>query len=812
MTEARLARLSQFVLGERNVRGARALGWRRYRDAACGFGGQWLRLAVDWSDVDKRDVKTDEGLGLSLRAVGDLAEAARIARPWADKDALMRKLYVDAVVEALSRDNPPEPLEEERLAEFAAIIEPVKSPLGAQALGWYRLERGEFAAAERWFKDALAWWPPQRSELSQRLSVPAVDYRPILAKLALTRADYRRTPLAFASTTSPVSKRSYVDTPEGFANTEEGYARTLRALGRLEDAEAIAWPWRDRWPGLRRLFLEIAVEAMSGKDAAKISAERLDRYAATIEDARSAPAATAMAWRELNAKAPEAAARWFERALAWSPPGTPDPGLIEGYVAALQAQKKFDEADKLAARWRGVSPRFDLIYLQSEVQALRAADGGAPTASAKYAGIAAEVEKAHSGEGALSLGWLAYETKDYARALTWFHNAVAWGAGDKGKEGVALSLRALDRFEDLAAFGYAERAAPAVRGVYYGGMIAWLTADKPVREVKAEARRSFEEVVGEDRSANGAQALGWASILRGQGADARRWFESAVGWSGFDPLADPQKPDAERIKLVEGYVQAVRAAGDLSRSEDVAYVWRGASPGIAGLYLQIVTQEIADDTAILTSQRMARFAGFARTSTRPKQRRRSPGASIAPRRRRTRSPGSSARSPGRRRARRRRRSPKAMCCRCAPPAGSPTPKTSPSACRKTRTCGRSTSPTVVAELADAKAEFGGARLSRFVAAVGATRSSGGRAGARLAPARTGQLRLCGAVVPQGAGVERRQRRGRRDRARPGAEPAQGRRLCRGRDDRLRLARSQPRDGQIVRRHRRRGADARGAGR
>ena len=548
---------------------------------------------------------------------------------------------------------------------------------------------------------------------------------------------------------------------------------------------------------------------MSGKDAAKISSERLARYAATIEEARSASAATAMAWRELNAKAPEAAARWFEKALAWSPPGTPDPGLIEGYVAALQAQKKFDEADKLAARWRGTSARFDLIYLQSEVQALRA-DGGAPAASAKYAGIAAEVEAAHSGEGALSLGWLAYESKDFSHALVWFRNAVAWGAGDKGKEGVALSLRALDRFEDLAAFGYAERATSAVREVYYGGMIAWLTADKPLREVKAEARRSFEEVVGEDRSANGAQALGWASILRGQGADARRWFESAVGWSGFDPLVEPQNPAPERTKLVEGYIQAVRAAGDLGRSEDVAYVWRAGSPAVAGLYLQIVTQEIADDTAILSSERLARFAGFA-------ERQRSADAAAALGWRFYRA----------------KAAPDAIGwferALAWSPAGAPPKKVAEGYVLSLRAAGRLADAenfafglakdpdmralylsAVIAELADAKAEFGAPahgplrRRRRRGALVGR------RPDARLATLEPGQLRLRRAVVPQGAGVERRQRRGRRNRARAGAQPAQGRRLRRGRDRRLHVARPQPGDGQAFSRHRRRGADARGA--
>jgi hypothetical protein len=612
MSEARVRRLSERVLSERNVQGARALGWYRYGQAACGFGGQWLKLAESWGDPDKRDVKTDEGLALTLRATGRLAEAASLALPWAAQSPLMKKLYVGVTAERLSRDNPPEPIDEARLKEFADAVVSLKSPLGAQSLGWYRLERRELPEAARWFKNALDWWPAQRGGRSQRPTVSTADYTPILAKLALTRDDYRRTPLAYSSSAAAADDgAAYVDTLEGFAKTEEGYAQTLRALGRADEAEAIAWSWRNRWPALNDLFLSLAVDALNRTDGPEISSERMSRYAAAIEDARSAQAATALGWRRLRGHDSDAAVTWFDKALRWST-GALDPGLIEGYVAALQAGQKFAEASKLAQRWRGVSPRFDVIYLRSELQALRATGDADPQAAAKYAGLEAEIAKARSGEGALSVGWLAYQNKDFAHALDWFRDALAWG-GDaaKAKEGVALSLSALKRYEELAAFGYAERATPAVRDVYYGGMVAWLTADKPLLDVSPAARRTFENAVVADHNPVGAQALGWGAELRGQWPQARRWFESAIAWASFDPLAAPQKPDAARLKLVEGYVRALRGAGASDRAEDVAYVWRDAAPSLGGLYLEIFTEAAADDGAALSPQRLSRFAAFA---------------------------------------------------------------------------------------------------------------------------------------------------------------------------------------------------------
>jgi len=616
MGEGRVRRLSERVLAERDVKGARALGWYRYSEAACGYGGQWLKLAVAWGDADKRDVKTDEGLGLTLRRVGRLAAAESVAWPWVAQSPAMKTLYIDVMAQRLARDNPPEPVDEAQVKDFTATVASVKSPLGAQALGWYRLERRELPEAARWFKNALDWWPAQRPDGQPRAAVSGPDYQPILAKLALVSDDYRRTPLAYASSAArPDDAVAYVETFAALAKTEQGYAETLRALGRADEAEALAWAARQRSPALADLFLSLAVDALNRTTGPEISPERMSRFVSAIEDARSAPAATALGWRRLRAHDQDAAAAWFDKALLWSNARAPDPGLIEGYVAALQADRKFGDATKLAQRWRGLSPRFDIIYLRSELLALRASGGADPQAAAKYAGVEAEIAKAHSGEGALSVGWLSYQNKDFEHALTWFRDAVAWG-GDaaKAKEGVALSLSALGRYEELAAFGYAERAIPAVRDVYYGGMVAWLTANKPALTVNPEARQRFEDAVVADHSAVGAQALGWGAELRGQWPAARRWFTSAIAWSGFDPLAAPQKPDAARVKLVEGYVRALRGAGAAESAEDVAYVWRDAAPSLAGLYLEIFTDAVADDGATLSAQRLSRFSAFAEQS------------------------------------------------------------------------------------------------------------------------------------------------------------------------------------------------------
>jgi len=619
MSEERLTRFSSLVLEDRHALGAQAIGWRRYRQAGCGYGADWFRLATLWVDDDKRDAKTDEGFGLTLRAVGRLTQAESIAKRWAEQVPLMKKLYIDVVVEELARDNPPEPVEEARLTDFVGVIEPLKSPLGAQALGWYRLERGEMNEAAKWFKNAVDWWPPQRKELSQHLSAPVEDYKPILAKLALHHEEYRRTPRAYPNSSSLIGKSTelYVNTPEGAGKTMEGYALTLRALGRVEEAEKIAYAWRERWPSLRALFVDIATTEIGRTDGMPVSPERMMRFVAAINESRSASGASAMAWRQYAHADFDSAAEWFRYAMDWTPGTTPEPRLVEGYVIALRSAKKYDEALAVAGKWRGTSPRFNVLYLETSLLSARDSGQTDKLAEDKYAEVEAAMSQAHAPDGALSIGWIAYESHDYARAMTWFKNALDW-SGDKkpdpkALEGLALTLRSLGRYEDLAAFSRTWRDESfQVRGVYYGGMIEWLTRASPIAEVKPETQADFEALVDEDRSPAGAQAVAWSYALRKDWANANTWFRVAIEWSALDltPPRGGAKVEKTKAKLIEGYVQALRGNGDLGQAEDIAFAWRDGADELRGLYMQVFTRELADanPSQPISAERLARFA------------------------------------------------------------------------------------------------------------------------------------------------------------------------------------------------------------
>ena len=121
------------------------------------------------------------------------------------------------------------------------------------------------------------------------------------------------------------------------------------------------------------------------------------------------------------------------------------------------------------------------------------------------------------------------------------------------------------------------------------------------------------------------------------------------------------------------------------------------------------------------------------------------------------------------------------------------------------TCGRSTSPPSSPNSPPTRRACRRRRLDRFIGLVVADRSSAGAQALGWRSPEGRQLRLCGAVVPQGGRLERRPQRGRRHRARAGAVAESASAPSRRRRTRLRLARPRSAVARALCRHRRRSA-------
>ena len=594
MSQTRVARFAAVALADRSAAAAQALGWRRYGEAGCGYGANWFRLAAKWSSDGVGDAKLNEGYALTLRAVGRLADAEALAYPWIERQGAMKKLYIDIAVEELSRDNPPEPMPQARIAQFEATIAPIRSALGAQALGWYRYSRGESRQRRRLVRAGRSTGGRiPGTTASQKLSAPVEDYQPILARLALRPEDYRRTPRAYPNSSLLIGKdaESYVETTLGLAKTVEGYVLSLSALNRWSEAEALAWQWRDRWPRLRELFIEIAIAEMNAAGATPVSADLVDRLTSLVEADRSAAGAQALAWRGFAAHDYEAASRWFASALDWAKPDEPgNLDVIRAYATSLRESHKPEEALRVLGAWRDRLPALLPLYVEVELDSFRAYDPASPQAAQTLAEIAADVSKAKSAPGAASLGWLAYQRQEFAAAQAWFRQAIVWAPAGappdaKALEGYARTLQSQQRYADFLTFTsqWMERVA-SLKPLYLEAVTQTLAAAAASGEaVPTDMLVRAGEAFAQARSANGAQTLAWQRVSAKDWVAAAAWFQAARAW------AAPREDDP---KTAEGLVQALRELHRDDEAEELAYARASHDDTFRDLYLEIVADRL----------------------------------------------------------------------------------------------------------------------------------------------------------------------------------------------------------------------------
>ena len=156
------------------------------------------------------------------------------------------------------------------------------------------------------------------------------------------------------------------------------------------------------------------------------------------------------------------------------------------------------------------------------------------------------VSASQSSGGALSLGWLAYNRKEFSGAEAWFKKAIVWtpagGAPDlKALEGFARALQGERRLDDFLRFTeqWSQRVA-ALRPMFIEAAAQAFAAaagdgeDVPM-DLLAEAGKAFADA----RSANGAQALAWQRVSRRDWVTAAAWFRAAQSWSKPSE-ADPE--------------------------------------------------------------------------------------------------------------------------------------------------------------------------------------------------------------------------------------------------------------------------------
>jgi tetratricopeptide (TPR) repeat protein len=140
----------------------------------------------------------------------------------------------------------------------------------------------------------------------------------------------------------------------GAAKAAEGYAMSLRALERLNDADAFAYEWRERTPENMKIYLDIATALLSQDPAPRLEAQVVARIVPVVTAQRFPDGAQALGWYSYNTQQIRTARDWFRTALSWKPEDEPS-----AYGLALSTQRLNERAafNAVVAQWRGRSER-----------------------------------------------------------------------------------------------------------------------------------------------------------------------------------------------------------------------------------------------------------------------------------------------------------------------------------------------------------------------------------------------------------------------------------------------------------------------
>ena len=128
------------------------LGWYFYHHKESDKALKWFKTALDRNG----GAKAAEGYALSLRALERFVEAEAFAYEWHDKGPENLKVYLDVATALLSQD-PPIRLSPLVVTRTVLPISRQRFADGAQALGWYAYNTGQYRTALEWFRTALKW-------------------------------------------------------------------------------------------------------------------------------------------------------------------------------------------------------------------------------------------------------------------------------------------------------------------------------------------------------------------------------------------------------------------------------------------------------------------------------------------------------------------------------------------------------------------------------------------------------------------------------------------------------------------------------
>lgn len=347
-------------------------------------------------------------------------------------------------------------------------------------------------------------------------------------------------------------RASTTTTGAAAADATLGRALSLAGLGRGAEAEQIARDNRKFSTALEDLFVGLVAEDLTSATPRPATDGRLEDFADAVRARQSAPGASALAWYAFALKQHQAAAAWFEMALAWGA----DDKAAEGHVLATLGLGDKAAAAALLAAYTPRYPRLANLTLTAPRTSGGGRSGGGALAKAEKARKAGDpstclrlAASIAGAEAALLKGWCLMDLNRPEEAALAF-NAALSGDGKTSRDaayGKSLAMlrvgRSFDaveaaqsvsqpteRRQEVASAALAQAAASSFEAGNYAGTLAAL-----------DRRRLL---VPEPRDL--MLLRGWALIHTGQKTAAREVFtlldrqlssrETRAGLQELDPI------------------------------------------------------------------------------------------------------------------------------------------------------------------------------------------------------------------------------------------------------------------------------------
>jgi tetratricopeptide (TPR) repeat protein len=165
-----LARVAAAAQAANGAEDALLLGFYAMGHDDPGGAIGWFQFALQHGGAGK----AAEGYVLAMHALGRDVEAEPIAYEWRNAGREAMAAYITAITAALTSDDAAL-VEQPLLDRFVRTVVEQRSPLGAQAVGWYAYNAEQPDVAADWFTASLGWHPSEVAAFGLGLSYRAMD-------------------------------------------------------------------------------------------------------------------------------------------------------------------------------------------------------------------------------------------------------------------------------------------------------------------------------------------------------------------------------------------------------------------------------------------------------------------------------------------------------------------------------------------------------------------------------------------------------------------------------------------------------------